>query len=128
MGTAIDLGPMTAEVVGYPGDDLSVSVVLVDFTSGPVTHTGATVVATVGAEDMTVTAVEDGLATLALTDSHQPGGGDPHVRLPAHPFRGEHADVHLRVGAVAAGRVAVHLDGVAGRDRRQRHRCHRMRS
>lgn len=69
MTVGIDLGPIDASVVGYPGDDLTLSVILVDFTSGPITLTGATVVATAGAQAFTVAPVADGLATLTLSDS-----------------------------------------------------------
>lgn len=69
MAVGIDLGPIDASVVGYPGDDLVLALILVDFTTGPVTLTGATVVATCGAQNFTVAAVATGLCTLTLSDT-----------------------------------------------------------
>jgi hypothetical protein len=65
----VDRRGIAGTAAGDVGDDFTVTVVLVDFTSGPVTGVGATIVATIGGVSMAVDSSTVGLYVLSLTDA-----------------------------------------------------------
>ena len=86
--------PFTA--AGDVGDDFTVTVALIDFTSGPVDGAGATIVATAAGTSMTVDYSTAGLFICTLTDTQTttlgagrhawlfrltPSGGDTQVYI-----------------------------------------------
>lgn len=74
----IDRGPCHATVRAYPGDDLTIVVLMSDFTSGPYLFTGATITCAVGGQAMTVVSANGRLeCTLSDTQTTTLGEG-PH--------------------------------------------------
>lgn len=65
----VDRRGIRATAAGTVGDDFSVTVVLFDFTSGAVTGSGATIVATVSGVSMTVDYATQGRFVCTLTDT-----------------------------------------------------------
>lgn len=65
----VDRRGLAATAGGIVGDDVRVTVSLMDLTSGAVTGTGATIVATVDGTEMTVDYSVTGLFVCSLTDT-----------------------------------------------------------
>lgn len=65
----VDRRGIPATAAGDVGDDFTVTVALTDFTSGPVTGVGATIVATVSGVSMAVDSSTVGLFVCTLTDA-----------------------------------------------------------
>jgi len=65
----IDRRGVPGKLVGTVGDDLEFTVALIDFDTGAVTGTGATIVATVGGLSATVDYSTQGLFVCTLTDA-----------------------------------------------------------
>ena len=65
----VDNRGIRATAAGTVGDDFTVTVLLTDFTSGAVTGSGATIVATVSGVEMTVTYAVQGRFVCTLTDT-----------------------------------------------------------
>lgn len=73
---SVDKRPVYATVAATTGDDLTINVGLFDLTSGAVTGTGATIVATAGGLSFSVTYATTGIFVCVLTDAQTVTLGD----------------------------------------------------
>lgn len=93
-GYGVDNRPLPATVAAVPGNDLTFTIVVIDFADGPLVGTGATIVATAGSENMAVDYSTDGVFICSLTDTQTTtlGAGSHDIVFRVTPSGGSTLD------------------------------------